>query len=549
MLIQFLLETFNFIIHVLSAFFMLIMSWIIFDSRASEAGKHKSLYKLMQSIGFLCLGIFLLFGGYFNFASITKEAINLLMLFGLFLLCTGYYIEPTPLLNLPKDSKKILRGKTKNAYPVYKILTVLFLAPFAINIASYFTTKISINFNLAVLGLIGIILLLLIIKFTKGMQRQLKPMILGFLGLFTAYIAFALQNLLASDLRFEALTASQGILWILGNILIFTGFFFVGRYGLSFMRFRLKPQLFVNFISSSLIIFFSVTIVFILVLLNDFETNTLSNLRSSSKAIEIAIVDQRNDSILAAKALNGNASVNDAIYREDSNALKTATEDILNTSGADFITITNEAGLSIYETLNPSARGTNFSNDKYLIRAIEGDALNTLVTEEGVLAPRLIIKTYIPTVKDEKVTGVIIVGFIIDNQLVDSLKEKTGLDVTLFVNNIRSATTFTADNGTQRMVGTLEEDKDVIEQVLKNGETYQGGTKVFNVEYLSVYSPLKDDDGNIIGMIFVGEPSKVLFAIAQESTQTTLKIMSLLILLSLIPTYFFVKRTVMSQMI
>ncbi len=559
MLNQFLFQTFSFIVHVLSAFSALVMAWIIFDSRFEESLKVKSTPKYMQSLGFLCLSLYLLLGRSFDFPATVIAGVQSLFVFGLFLLISGYYLEPTPLLKFNKEVKRP-RGSAPNAYKIIPALTLFFMIPFLASLVAWVSTVMQNDylgmlvlwntyFNHIIIGLLALLLILMLVKYTRGLQTQLKPMLLGFFGLLLAYITLTISLYLSSDLRFDMWTGMYGILWVLERVFILIGSLFIGRYGLYFMRFRLKPQLFVYFISSALLIFFTVTIVFLLILLRDFQANTLFNLKSSAKAIEISIVEKRNDSILAAKALVNDSSVILAVDAEISSDLTAAVQDILQTSGADYILVTNEGALSLYDSRDPEYFAESFSNDKYLVRALEGSSTNTLMREEGVLAPQLVSRTYLPIVKDKKVIGGLVVGFSIDNQLVDALKEKTGLEVTLFVDNIRSASTFTTDGGVQRMVGTLEEDPVIIGTVLGQGKTYEGTVEVFNVQYLGVYSPLLDDDDNIIGMVFVGEPSRILAAIAGQSIQDTLKWISLLILLSLIPIYFFVKRIAMSQLV
>lgn len=75
-------------------------------------------------------------------------------------------------------------------------------------------------------------------------------------------------------------------------------------------------------------------------------------------------------------------------------------------------------------------------------------------------------------------------------------------DVTIFKNDIRVATTFMNENGT-RLTGTKANDK-VIETVLKNGDIFIGKTEVLGKKMISAYMPLKDKNGENIGMLFTG---------------------------------------------
>ena len=92
------------------------------------------------------------------------------------------------------------------------------------------------------------------------------------------------------------------------------------------------------------------------------------------------------------------------------------------------------------------------------------------------------------------------------DDLVDGIKEKTGLDVTIFYGDTRYLTTITDAAGT-RQVGTKASDK-VIEQVLKQGKTYASDhVNILGSRYICYYIPLYQtgSKSEIIGMIFLRE--------------------------------------------
>lgn len=535
MFTHFLFPTISFVIHVLSAFAAFVMAWVIFDALQSEAKGKKRYPKQLQGVGFVLLGFYFLLARSFEMEGALLKGFEIAFLLALFCLLAGFYMELTPFL---RGSKAAMLYRP-NRFIVLLLTLPLFLGVFAF-----------LSIDVFVVSYLLLMTLLLLVKKWKGQRRQLRPLVWGFFFLLLAQTSVLLNGLLADDLRFDFWTGPNGMLSILDLAFVLIAFpLLVGRYAQSFLRFRMRPAIFMNFFTSSLFIFISIVVIFLIVLLNDFQANTLVSLKASSNALELAVVELRNDSILAAKALRSNVIVLNGVELEDSGVLESAVQGISETSGADVIIVTNEAGLSLYDTSKPDIYGTNFSNDKYFLRALEGEATNTLTTEPGILAPIFVAKTYLPVVQNEQIIGAVMVEFFVDDQLLDNLKQKTGLDMTLFVGNTRSATTFTMDGGLQRLNGTFEENEEVLETVLGRGEAFEGTVNVFNEEYLGVYSPLKDDDGNIIGMIFVGEPSRILLVIASESVQITLRITSILILLSIIPNYFFARRAIMSQMV
>ena len=90
--------------------------------------------------------------------------------------------------------------------------------------------------------------------------------------------------------------------------------------------------------------------------------------------------------------------------------------------------------------------------------------------------------------------------------IIDSIKEETGVDITVFYEDTRIITTIRTDNG-ERAIGTKANDT-VVNDVLKGGQPhFYASTMVEGVRYFSYYEPLYDADGTCIGMIFLGKPS------------------------------------------
>lgn len=90
-------------------------------------------------------------------------------------------------------------------------------------------------------------------------------------------------------------------------------------------------------------------------------------------------------------------------------------------------------------------------------------------------------------------------------ELVDQIGRVTGNTVTVFRGDTRVATNVMRDN--QRMINTKAADY-VVDTVLKQGKPYLGEADVVGIKHFTAYEPLKDKDGNIIGMFYVGIPAE-----------------------------------------
>ena len=89
--------------------------------------------------------------------------------------------------------------------------------------------------------------------------------------------------------------------------------------------------------------------------------------------------------------------------------------------------------------------------------------------------------------------------------IVDDLGETLNYKITIFQGDTRVVTNVSSNNG--RAVGTKADSK-IISRVLEKGEKYIGTATVVGKELHTGYMPIKDRNGKIIGMFFVGSDSK-----------------------------------------
>ena len=103
-----------------------------------------------------------------------------------------------------------------------------------------------------------------------------------------------------------------------------------------------------------------------------------------------------------------------------------------------------------------------------------------------------------------------------NHALLDQIKADTGMDITLFYQSTRILTTLT-DRQDMRLVGTSAPDV-VIRTVLETGEAhFYNKAMIYNTGYFSYYAPLRNTDGTVVGMLFVGKPTAAVDASVQAS--------------------------------
>ncbi len=93
-------------------------------------------------------------------------------------------------------------------------------------------------------------------------------------------------------------------------------------------------------------------------------------------------------------------------------------------------------------------------------------------------------------------------------EIVDAVKEKSGCVATFFVKKgeafIRVSTNVLKEGN--RAVGTKLDPEGPAIKVVTKGETYQGEADILGVKHVTIYEPIKDAQGAIVGIYFVGVP-------------------------------------------
>ena len=97
--------------------------------------------------------------------------------------------------------------------------------------------------------------------------------------------------------------------------------------------------------------------------------------------------------------------------------------------------------------------------------------------------------------------------------VVDTILEDLGDESTIFVkvkdDFKRIATNIMSDKG-ERAIGTfLGNDHNAYKRAI-NGELYIGEAKILGESYYTAYQPIKDKNDNVIGLLFIGTPTKTL---------------------------------------
>ena len=97
--------------------------------------------------------------------------------------------------------------------------------------------------------------------------------------------------------------------------------------------------------------------------------------------------------------------------------------------------------------------------------------------------------------------------------VVDSVLEDLGDQSTIFVkvnDDFRRISTNVMSDENERAIGTYLGSEHKAYNTVINGELYIGEADILDESYYTAYRPIKDTNNNVIGLLFVGTPTKVL---------------------------------------
>ena len=126
-----------------------------------------------------------------------------------------------------------------------------------------------------------------------------------------------------------------------------------------------------------------------------------------------------------------------------------------------------------------------------------------------------------------------------NEEMVDYIGELTNGTVTIFLGDTR-VTTNVVNNG-KRAVGT-QASQEVINQTLVNGKNYYGEANVVGHIYQTAYQPIKDKDGSIIGMWYVGAPITMVGTAMKQVNIALIATLAILIAVATVVTVAFSRR-------
>lgn len=276
--------------------------------------------------------------------------------------------------------------------------------------------------------------------------------------------------------------------------------------------------------------------------------------------VAVVAISMSINNVLVAQMVDGiledNAKTSVAVLENDINVkianLDTLTNIFLNNS--DFIdAVENKQGGSVSTiagsvVTDPSVYGLIADNSGNILWQTDKMLANTDIA--GALAAKssdyvtndtnvsFAYKTATPIVKNNIALGTVILVYDFStDEVVDSVKNQTSAEITIFNGNVRISTTAMKDGA--RVTGTTMADN-INNTVLVNKQEYTGEAVVAGQNVMSYYKPLYSNSGELIGSLFSGYPTA---AIMGELFKTIIIAIAVAVLIVIIGVVIFAKAT------
>lgn len=235
------------------------------------------------------------------------------------------------------------------------------------------------------------------------------------------------------------------------------------------------------------------------------DDQSREDIAKMSESVQAYIEDAKTRAQKAAVVLAGEASIVAAIENKDNSAVQKHGKDGIKNLQVSLVTIADASG-SVVGRGHSDKVGDSVSNQNNVKKALAG--ASSMDIEEGTVV-KFSFRAGCPVKKGDTVIGSVTTGIdLTSDAFVDEIKKRYGIEFTIFQGDTRAATTIIRDG--KRAVGTKMDNPRVIETVLKKGEKFFDVNKIIGKEYNTSYWPLKNAEGKIIGMLFIGKDREML---------------------------------------
>jgi methyl-accepting chemotaxis protein len=192
----------------------------------------------------------------------------------------------------------------------------------------------------------------------------------------------------------------------------------------------------------------------------------------------------------------------DAVSEKDRKKVRELAKMAVDQLEVDAVTVIDAKGIVLARG-HSEKYGDDISKRADTIMGLSGNSSTGVLRDDTAVVP-FAVRGVAPLVKNGAVVGMVSLASSIGTETyVDSIKQITGMEVSLFDGDIRRMTTIKGDDG-KRIVGSRL-DNPLLEEKLQKGETVIGRAEILGKPYNTVYWPMKDIHNKVVGTWFIGD--------------------------------------------
>jgi methyl-accepting chemotaxis protein len=249
--------------------------------------------------------------------------------------------------------------------------------------------------------------------------------------------------------------------------------------------------------------------------------------------------DLKDKAVITAAILSENQHLVSAVELADKAAVQGMSKGYVKTRQVSVLTIADKDG-NVLGRGHSDKTGDSVLSQINVKKSLSGQASTNI--EEGTVV-KFSLRAGSPIRKGNLVIGTVTAGFDLSSEaFVDEIKSKYGMECTIFQGDLRIATTILKDG--KRAVGTKMDNPQVIETVLKKGDFFLNINSVMGKNYDACYWPMKDMDGKIVGMFFVGKERNLIEQTLESTILPTLMVTVIIGFVMVVISFFQVRKLV-----
>ena len=353
-------------------------------------------------------------------------------------------------------------------------------------------------------------------RYFKNVEKLLKPLVIGFLFLTISFLV-----------GFFSDAENFNLFYVLEHGLKLIAFLGIGAWGWRLLSLRIREEALLVFIGTSLFISLLLTTIFSTILLKRIESEVKENLSSSARIFNFYVNSLKSKSLASLQTIAKDDDFVSSFIEKNLKDLGKVSTNLVDDLDLDFITVALPNGNVIFKLNFPIVSGENILTGTIGLEALEGKNAVTL----GVSGEGFSIRAATPIFVRGRISGVLIGGYLLNNNFLEDFKNISNFESSVFVDNkVFASTIFSLGDELKELL---------VQNKVKNGEEFLGSTDFFGEDIIGSFSPIKNIDGRVVATLAITTTPGELLAEARGTNQLTLFIVSLIVLSLIVPLYKF----------